>query len=522
MAAPQILTRFDFSTLPWKLLYDHGDNRIGTARRLSGVELVQEVWNRLHTGYQTLFLGVEVTFSQPLRRDDLVEAAKSAWQQLRYLHPLIATNIDFDQSGAAQISYHSASQLDVDKWVERTLLTNHEDCVDLEAVRTRVASMKIPNSAGDQTFLHFLSIDAAAPEEVTTAGFLFHTHHTPFDGVGIQTTASMYIDLLTTTITNGTTPLEWGTEISNLLPPALDILMPDEPLPVAADSQEIPTLDNPAYIAAAVLFQENQKVSMNPWGFKPFAINNMPPKPQYEVITLSKEETAQVLTCVKNLQPGKYTYTHLAHAALCMVTIDANPPPAEAASAWMGCWGLKNARARLEDPYAKHYPGYALSATQMSTSVSLFLAEDGTVLPLDTNTLRRVLDDVKMSYQTRDESRAIIGHMSIVCEIFAAVMTAGFAANMIPPNNGFSFSSDGIGERYIPRNRRTPSGTTVLEISKVFTSLNNVEPGPFFRTASWNDQINLSADFNAAYTSKDNVLHYLQKWKEYILMVTTI
>lgn len=251
-----ILIPFDFSELKWKPLSGH----TGAMRRLSGVELVQEVWNRLHTGHQTLFLGIAVDFPQPLSRDHLLHAAKSSWQQLRHSHPLIATNIGLDASGRAQMTYHTGSQLDIDNWVERTFITHIQSGVNIEAVRTMVGTWNIPNSAGDQTFLHFIYSDSPTEGNITNAGFLFHTHHSPFDGVGLQTTASMYLDLLVTTITHNMMPLEWGTEISNLIPPALDVLKSEEPRPVA-DSGEVPSLDSPAYMATALLFQENQKVT---------------------------------------------------------------------------------------------------------------------------------------------------------------------------------------------------------------------------------------------------------------------
>ncbi len=40
------------------------------------------------------------------------------------------------------------------------------------------------------------------------------------------------------------------------------------------------------------------------------------------------------------------------------------------------------------------------------------------------------------------------------------------------------FSSDGIGERYLPLEYTDQNGATVMRVKSFFTSLNRVDPGP--------------------------------------------
>jgi len=495
------------------------DNGASAVRPLSGGEIVQEVWNRLHNGHHTLFLGVEVDFFKNVIKSQVVSASKEAWKRLRYSNPLVASTIDLDSSGTAQLFYRTGNVQTVNQWSDRTFLMHERVDVSLEAVRVEVGSLNIPTAAGDQTMLHFVHDVTGQHSKV---GLLFHTHHSSFDGVGVHTLASIYLDHLTQVLCNEGQVLEWGAEIDNLLAPAMDVLEPLEPRPVDVDSTETPSFDNPAYMTIGTLLESNQKAIMNPWGFKPRTIAEGPPTSQFKAILLSKEESVRILDSVRKIQSGRFTYTHLAHAALCMVAITDNPPSPDASSAWLACWGLRNGRSRLTPPYSDQYAGYALGVSHMTIPVSLFIGEDGQVFPMDKALLRRVLNHVNKEYAARDASSVVMGHMDLTSKILVSVLAPGYQANAIPPDHGFTFSSDGVGEKNLEPVRQSSTGQTTLTVSHVFTSLKNVEPGPFFRTASWNNQIMLSADYNANFTSNDDVALHLMRWKQYILMADGI
>ncbi|KAG2127621.1 uncharacterized protein EDB93DRAFT_1186558 [Suillus bovinus] len=148
-------------------------------------------------------------------------------------------------------------------------------------------------------------------------------------------------------------------------------------------------------------------------------------------------------------------------------------------------------------------------------SVSAFLSADGSVLPLDRDILLRVADIAKGQYRALIELPAGLSCMPQGCEAFAMINVHAASTNMYC----YSFSSDGKGENYLNHTFADDTGKPVLTVNKFFTSLNRLDPGPFFRLSSWGGVIDLGADYNSNIVKTEDVMNYLNQWKRFLLLI---
>lgn len=209
----------DYSRFDWKT--PKADDPSYYWREALGGEVFQDVCNQNH-GEQNLFLGVQVTFTNPISAPDLIARARDAWEALRFDIPTIAATTERDSEGDTFISYRLAKDsAQVKEWSKRTVRL-HEGAKDLDEVRYIVGQRRIPEENGDQTFLWI------HPKSSTSYGILLHTHHTPFDGGGVQILMNTFLARLSKLIINPslatTDSLAWGEEHKNLTLPTSAIL----------------------------------------------------------------------------------------------------------------------------------------------------------------------------------------------------------------------------------------------------------------------------------------------------------
>jgi hypothetical protein len=415
------------------------------------------------------------------------------------------------------LTYTTTSPQEITQWVQRTFIIHPPSHIDLDELRVNEGLKEVPSSDGDHTWMHLLPGETANGA-VSEFGLLFHTHHSPFDGAGLKIVMTRYLTQLVKVLsdTSGTSELlEWGNELGNLPPAAYSILNSNEPLPVSPDSPEEPTFDHEYYKSSASVLSGFGAAAKDTYGFSARPKDTEWPKTRRAEVLFTKEESERIQAASKIYG---FTLTHLAHAALAMVVIADNPPNSASSSHYMNSVSLANFRGRLDPNHALH-PGYVLGVFMTRIPVSAFLSPDGSVSPLDRNMLLQVAEIAKAQYRAHIELPAGLSCMPQVGEFYASVTVPAASANMLPPNQCYSFSSDGKGENYLKHTFADDAGKPVLSVNKFFVSLNRFDPGPFFRLSSWGGVLDLGADYNSNILKTEDAMNYMNQWKRFLLLV---
>ncbi|KAG2745157.1 hypothetical protein P692DRAFT_201720654 [Suillus brevipes Sb2] len=494
------LARYDLEQFRWKPFTGDG-SRNGRARPLGGVEHVQDIFNRHLKGDQTLFFGLSIDLHDPVDITKLGSSAQECWSWLRFQVPTIASSVIGSDHELPVMTYTTASPEEISQWAQRTFII-HSSYIDLDELRVNEGMKEVPSSDGDHTWMHLVPGEIVNGA-VSQFGLLFHTHHSPFDGAGLKIIMNRYLSQLVKVLSDScgaSESIEWGNELENLPPSAYSIFSSSEPLPVSPDSPEEPSFDHEYY----------KSFASDTYGFSARPKDTEWPKTRRAEVLFTKEESAAIQSASKI---SGYTLTHLAHAALAMVVIADNPPNPVSSSHFMNNVSLANLRSRLDPNHALH-PGYVLGVFMTRIPVSAFLSPDGSVLPLDRDVLLRVAEIAKGQYRAHKELPAGLSTMPQVGQVYASATIPA----ALPPNQCFSFSSDGKGENYLNRIFADDAGKPVLEVTKFFTSLNRFDPGPFFRLSSWGSVIDLGADYNSNLVKTEEAVGYLNLWKRFLLL----
>ncbi|KAG2097391.1 hypothetical protein BD769DRAFT_1614434 [Suillus cothurnatus] len=509
------LTRYDLEQFRWKPFKGEGF-RNGCVRPLGGAEHAQDILNRHIKGDQTLFFGVIVDLHDPVSTTKLASSAQECWCWLRFQIPTIASSVNGSDLELPTMAYTTASPEEISRWAHRTLIVHSPSYIDLDQLRVNEGQKKVPSSDGDQTWMHLVPGEIANGT-VSKFGLLFHTHHTPFDGTGLKIVMNRYLMQLARVLSDSysaSDSIEWGNELENLPPAAYNILNSHEPLPISPNSPEEPSFDHEYYKSLGSVLAGFGAAAKDTYGFRARQKDAGWPKTRRAEVSLTREESGGIQTASKI---SGFTLTHLAHAALAMVVIADNPPDSASSSHYLNNMSLANLRGRLDSKYSLH-PGYVLGVSMTRIPVSAFLSPDGSVFPLNKNILLKVADIAKEQYRAHIELPAALSCMPQVGEAFASAIVPAATANVLPPNQCYSFSSDGKGENYLNSTFADNAGNTLFSVAKFFTSVNRVDPGPFFRLSSWGGVIDLSADYNSNLVKTEDVVDFLNQWKRFMLL----
>lgn len=198
-------------------------------REASGSEVIHDAWNKLYSGQQLLFFGVELALRTHVPTSEFIKHARAAWSALRLEIPTVASQVSVDDGGFVFMTYRAASSHDdVDAWVQRTVRLNLGTIPQsLDDLRYTLGTRPIPEHNGDQTFLYVLP-----RQNDREFGLLIHTSHTPFDGGGIKILMNRFLARLADSLTGHPAHprLPCGGEVKNLLPSITEAISPEEPL----------------------------------------------------------------------------------------------------------------------------------------------------------------------------------------------------------------------------------------------------------------------------------------------------
>ncbi|KAG2119206.1 hypothetical protein DEU56DRAFT_929802 [Suillus clintonianus] len=510
------LARYDLEQFKWKPFKGEGGQN-GCVRPLGGSEHAQDILDRHFKGDQTLFFAVIVDLHIPVSITKLSSSAQESWCWLRFQIPTVASSVNGSDHELPTLSYTTASPQEINRWAQRTLIVHSPSHIDLDQLRANEGQKKVPSSDGDYTWLHLVPGEIA-DGTVSKFGLLFHTHHSPFDGVGIKIVANRYLAQLAKVLSDShsaSESIEWGNELKNLPSAAYNILNSNESLPIPPDSLEEPSFDHEYYKSLGSVLSAFGGGMKDTYGFRARPNDTQWPKTRRAEVLFTKEESERIQTASKIFG---FTLTHLVHAALAMVVIADNPPDLASSTHYLNNMSLVNFRGRLDSNHSLH-PGYVLGVSMTRIPVSAFMSHDGSVFPLDRDRLLKVADIAKEQYRAHIELSAGLSCMPAVGEVYASNIIPAALANMLPPNQCYSFSSDGKGENYLNPTFADDTGKPVFSIAKFFTSVNRFDPGPFFRLSSWGGMIDLSADYNSNLVKTEDITNYLNQWKRFIFLI---
>ncbi|KAF8896711.1 hypothetical protein CPB85DRAFT_1328853 [Mucidula mucida] len=475
----QLLTKYDIHKFKWTALPVDNPAHPARTRLLCGGENIHDVMNRYMNGDQTLFFALSIELLTTVSREQLIVACRESWLWLRYQIPIVACTIYVDGDDQGHLQYHSPTPKSASAWADRTFCVHSG--LDLDALRS-------------ETWLHFSCSDSNAAH-VPEFGLLFHSHHAPFDGTGVKLIMARFFDRLSQLLIHSSSDdiaLQWGSEIDNLTPSVSDVLSDDEPLPIPLLSDDLPSFLHPYYSSlkqvnkTMVDYFQNDKHGFSARA----AVAEGLPSCNRASLLLSRDDTT--------------------HAALSMVTIDDNPPSNS---------HITNYRHRLHPEYTRSYTGYSLGTSIFRIPVSLFSAETANFASLDGRALANTMRFVRATYEAEKSIPAPLSTMGQLAELQAVEMKKAARESLIAPNYCYMFSSDGIGERYLPLEYTDQNGATVMRVKSFFTSLSRVDPGPFFRISTWRGQMELSADYNSKAVDAETVKRHLDKWKDFMFLV---
>ncbi|KAJ3793873.1 hypothetical protein GGU11DRAFT_690908 [Lentinula aff. detonsa] len=497
-----ILIKTDLNKYAWNILPPKNGME-GRVRLLAGGEIVQDVLNRYFKGFQTLFFAINADLSSPTSTENVIRAARDAWIRLRYLVPTIASLVVVDGNDTPSLQYYSPSESGVQEWADETFVVHREPHpIDLRALRRKLGIIKVPSELGHQTWMHLSFHDT---DTVSSIGFMLHTHHSPFDGSAVKILTNVYLKEFAKALGGEKVAegLNWGAEVDNLLPAAFNVMLSTEPNP------EIQSF----MLLILIIAQDT-------YNLKPRSGDPGWPVTCREELAFSKQESELFMQKLKGPSQS-YTVTHAAHAALVMVNIFDNPPTQELASKSISCEFIVNSRRHLQAPYSNRdgYPGYALSVMPHGFPLKMFLSQSGEVQPLDKGMLVMLMQHARTIYDELKKMPVALSFMIPTSDIFSSLLKQLAATDT--PENSFRVSHDGPGETFIDHTFMDSSNNEICTVTKFFTSVNRTDPGPFFRVSSWGGIIELGADYNSNIISQDDVKAYLQKWKEFMMLVNT-
>ncbi|KAK1522666.1 hypothetical protein CPAR01_14209 [Colletotrichum paranaense] len=271
----------------------------------------------------------------------------------------------------------------------------------------------------------------------------------------------------------------WGSEIANLNVPVLDACKVD----VGALGEDYKkTRDE--FIAALLK-------SGSSWGL-PVAADTGAPRTIWRTFTV--EQSAAIKAAIKTQLGPNYTVTHLGHAAMVLALLRARPLPADVSDTVVLASPLPvNGRRYLRGDAAQRY-----GSCQAGASVEFAPLREWTVDESNADAVRTTLGalatHVKDGYEywLRNEFQLAVDQAK--GNFLASVL--GSAPPSFPPTSFPVFASDGIVDKYIPREVFGAGEEKLLVVESCLFHLDTYLSDVLVRMDSWKGATGLSICFN--------------------------
>ncbi|KAI1062825.1 hypothetical protein LB507_005602 [Fusarium sp. FIESC RH6] len=292
----------------------------------------------LYEGSGRMFFGITGHISLSIKttnhaEHEVDEALRKAWLALRYNHPTLASQATQDpKTGEWMKTYKTDDEKSA--WVEKTLVHITTGQTGNEFANSDPPAPKIPT----MFVLHL-----PTEEGVVRRDLVFRSPHDIIDGIGTLMLLNNFIALAAEAYEEGDAyepPVLDGSEVSNLSPSyRVAANIPDK-----LSQDQMDRLDAMAAQKEAVASDPKVEVLALPYRKG----ESVPGRHQRVALTLTKEETAQLLAACKDV---KATPTHVFHAAAAIVMRDLQDRPTETKRVRYINYILQNERPNCSEPF---------------------------------------------------------------------------------------------------------------------------------------------------------------------------
>ncbi|RBR24725.1 uncharacterized protein FIESC28_02498 [Fusarium coffeatum] len=457
----------------------------------------------LYEGSGRMFFGITGHISLSIKTIthagyEVDQALRKAWLALRYNHPTLASQTTQGSNGEWIKTYKTLDTEDEkNAWVDKTLIDIATTQTGNEFANSWQPTPKIPT----MYVVHL-------PTEI---GFIrrdlvFRSPHDIIDGIGTLMLLNNFIALAAEAHEKGDAyevPALDGSETSNLSPSyRIAAKIPDK-----LSKAQVERLDAMAAQKEEVASDPNVEVLALPYRKG----ETVPGRHQRVALTLTQEETSQLLAACKNV---KATPTHVFHAAAAIVMRDLQDKPAETKKVRYINYILQNERSNCSEPFnsTRHPAAVYHSVSGQSLVVDMDLCPPSKH-ELDREEFLTVLQTIKDFYLTVKQDREFY----ILAPTMFANLTPTLPASprplpIAPPkvHPSVSISSMGRVESII-----APE-TKAFSAKNPWVTGEELGNGLGLFLGTFRGEMELSAAYNDAWHTEEDVTGYLERCKSVV------
>jgi hypothetical protein len=319
-------------------------------RRACGIENLDglEVPNK--KGHNDFHIAVTSHFhDQNVNLDRLTQAVKQVWRRIRFYHPQIACAPAWKGGHLFLMYQHPGNDDEVMRWVDRTVYVelNGKGVLEVQQglEKKRRAAGDLLESSNPAS-IHIIPPPLTSKDETSNVDvtFLFHLNHIFLDGSGAYTLIGLVLQDLALELSipnRKPTAFNWETSVEYLPPAFIEILTPDQ------------NLSGPSFDKALQTAISDTVASQTSWGLKPSGTASG--GAQNEFLVLSTAETDSIKSTAREMG---FNITHLAHAAVFLVGLKANPPEEGSVRSSIASYFALDDRQHIDEKQSQHKRQY--------------------------------------------------------------------------------------------------------------------------------------------------------------------
>ncbi|KAH7127945.1 hypothetical protein B0J13DRAFT_564763 [Dactylonectria estremocensis] len=452
------------------------------------------------TGHVSLSIQVPADTPKDEGEKLVDQALGKAWLAMRHHHPTIAAQVTQDVETQEWIKTYrqSRDEADTQSWLEKTLVSVTNGQTGEEWANSDPPAPKLPT-------LFNIHVPATQPDSrVIRRDLVLRSPHDIIDGVGTLILLSNLITQASEAYDEGDAyqaPALDGSEAANLSP---SYRIAANVPPQLSESQKRRIEEIATEKAEAASSPDVEIIGL------PFRQGaTLPGRHQRAALTLSKDQTSQVLDFCKSISA---TPTHIFHAAAALVMRDVQKRHAEAKRVRYINYILRNERASCAEPYntAKHPAAlyHSVSGQSLIVDMTLAAAEE----PSDEQSRReeflaitQVMKDFYHSVRNDKEHYALAPVMWT-----AATPPLPPSPRPLPvprPKSQASVSISSMGRT----DAIVPPGVGAFDVQNPWVTGEELGNGLGLFLGTFNGELCLSAAYNDAWHNKSDITDYLDR-----------
>ncbi|PGH15482.1 hypothetical protein AJ80_05499 [Polytolypa hystricis UAMH7299] len=466
-------------------------------RRGTGAECVVGMKQANQIGANDMYL----LFSFQLNKDGITlntleDTVRSAWITLRSQHPEVALTASWDEMGTVSLQHtEPKDDNEVREWAARTVKVEASTRTAMD-IRDANEEKRRSTSIEAEAVVVYLAAPVADKTVVLrdeTLHLVFHANHLYLDGISFRHMAGEFFRGLASQLSIGPSVesvSSWKKGLEYLSPPVLSLRKPNQ------------QTSGPEFDKSAQLGGMNMLRMMNNWGLDVLGAGGFPRAVFHE---FTEVESNKINKAVKDQLGPDFSITYLAHAAILLALLKTKPATDAPDGQIYGSYSAVNGRRFIRDEYAQgeklFYP-----ICQTSTPIIFENIKSYDMVNADKVKQREYLiSAAKVAKAGYDGAINLPSYMpanTAQLQFIAALTASGNV-----PSTGLTtpyFTSDGVNERFIPREVFTDDGQQkTLTVQTVRFLLNQYITFMGLRLESFRGKNELSVHFNEASYTKE-------------------